>query len=180
MRIVHVLGKNLNVWDEAVKDTDICVNGSVTPKALLKTIYSFNARDVIGLIVFVNPITKQTLNLIRKFDDYFCYKKLPIIFISDDITQVFQQLGLKLVNSILYCVDSIEGTISDIDINNIFVTLLAHAGSLYNIESLGKARSTERKTNKQSLIDTYADDTEYVLNMLKSGDSNESEFWRKH
>ena len=88
MKLIYVYAKNLDVFVEAAKDTDCRLNASVNVDYMLSSLSSFNARDVLGLIVFANPMTKKCLKLIKSFDDLFTNR--PIIVINDDAKNLFE------------------------------------------------------------------------------------------
>lgn len=133
MKIVHVYAKNLQMFIDAVKDTDCHLNASSDINYLLGSLQNYNARDVVGLVVFANPMTKKCLELIRKFDNLFVFKRMPIIVINDNATGLKEKGYFKVNNSELYVLNSEENSISDLDICSIFVTLLAYNDSIYDL-----------------------------------------------
>lgn len=130
MKLIYVYAKNLDVFVEAAKDTDCRLNASVNVDYMLSSLSSFNARDVLGLIVFANPMTKKCLKLIKSFDDLFTNR--PIIVINDDAKNLFEA-GYLRVKSDLFLINSEENSISDVDINSAFATILAYQGKLYDL-----------------------------------------------
>lgn len=147
MKIVHVYAKNLDVFIDAVKDTDCRLNASQDIDYLLGSLQNFNARDVMGLIVFANPMTKKCLRLMRKFDELFVFKRMPVIVISDAATELYSRGYFKLKHSDLYLINSEENSISDVEISAIFTTLLATADEIYDLMVCppeNKARRVDR------------------------------------
>lgn len=133
MKIIHVYAKNVQAFVEAAKDTDCRLNASSDLDYMLNSLQNYNARDVMGLVVFANPMTKKCLKLIQAFDELFVFKKMPIIVINDDVAQLRDRGILKVKNSKLFLVTSEENSISDIDMAQIFVTLLTFSDALYDL-----------------------------------------------
>lgn len=166
MKIIHLYANNLDLWADAVSGTDIRLNGSTDLDTLSESILDFNIRDVVGLVVFANPLTKKTLGLIRRFDQLFVYRRLPIVLISDNITEAWGSIRFKVHNSDLYLLDSEENTISDIDIQRVMTTLLASDGNLYDLSACPQGHKKARKPVKEST--ELSDDVRFVLDLLKS------------
>lgn len=133
MKIVHVYAKNLDVFIDAVKDTDCRLNASQDINYLIGSLQNYNARDVMGLIIYANPVTKKCLKLIRRFDELFVFKHMPIIVVSDMATEMYNRGYFKVRNSNLYLINSEEDTISDIEVSAIFTTLLATSDMVYDL-----------------------------------------------
>lgn len=174
MKIVHVYAQNLDVFSDAVKGTDCRLNASVDIDYLIASIQNYNARDVLGLIVFANPMTKKCLRLIKKFDEYFIYQRMPVIVISDDVHELHSQGYLKVKNSTLYLVESEDNSISDIDVDQIFTTLLANSGEVYDLSAC-RAEKTKRQTMPSGfeVEDTMSDSLRELLDSLEGRVTNE-------
>lgn len=135
MKIVHVLAKNMQMFIDAVEGTDCRLNASQDIEYLINSFQNFNARDVLGLVVFANPITKKCIKLVSKFDSLFVFRQMPIILISDNITDVWNQGFFKVENSKVFLVQSEDNSISDVEIRQIFTTLLAFSDSVYDLSA---------------------------------------------
>ena len=136
MRIVHVHSLNIQLFEDAVAGTGCYVNGNINPSKLLHSLQEYNARDVIGLIVFRRHLTKNCLKLIQYFDKLFEFAPRPIIVVCDDAFALHREGKLKVSNSPLYLIDSVDGTISDIDVSRIFTTLSFSVGEPYDLSVL--------------------------------------------
>lgn len=145
MKVVHIYAQNVEVFANAVEGTDCKVNASSRIDDIFSSLYNYNARDVIGLVIFANPFTKKCAKLVRMFDQLFVFSRMPIIIVSDNATEILEGGYLRVENSELIALDSEENTISDTDINRIFATLLIKGTELYDLESCGMQSSvTER------------------------------------
>lgn len=161
--IVHVLSKVLDCWSDAVDGTDIKINGAIDIERLQETFMMFNMREVGGLIIFVNPLTKRVLKLIKDFDSLIMGRRIPVILITDKVFEVMSGIRLNLENVDLYGVESFDNTISDVDISNIFITILARSRAVYDIP----AHKESSKKKKPVSISNYDsdEDVKYVLSM---------------
>ena len=133
MKIVHVYAKNIQMFVDAVEGTDLCLNASVDLDYLLDSLQNFNARDVVGLVLFANPFTRKCVKLIEKFDNFFSFRPMPIILINDQATALYRAGHIKVSNSKLFLIDSEENSIADTELNSIFVTLLTFYDSMYDL-----------------------------------------------
>ncbi len=143
MKIVHVYADNIEMFASAVEDTDLRLNASRDLNYLLSSLQQFNARDVLGLILFANPMTKKCLKLIRKFDDLFVFKRFPIIIISDEASALRDAGYFKVKHSDVYCVDSEDNSISDTELNAIFTTLLVYSDEPYDLSVIPEERKAK-------------------------------------
>lgn len=136
MKIVHVYANNLSVFEKALEGTGCKVNGSRKVEYVKRSLTNFNARDVLGLIVFKRVMTRKTLDLIQTFDNLFVFNPQPIVVICDQANELYNQGKLKVKYSPLFLVDSVEGTISDIDIKQIFTSLACISGDTYDLKGI--------------------------------------------
>ena len=102
------------MFADAVDGTECRLNASQDLDYLVASLQQFNARDVLGLVLFANPLTKKCLKLIRKFDDLFVFQHLPIIIISDEASALKAAGYFKVKNSTVYTLDSEDNSLSDI------------------------------------------------------------------
>lgn len=142
MKIVHVYANNLQIFCDALDGTGCCVNGSQSVEYLMRSISSYNSRDVLGLIVFRKHLTKKILRLIKEFDELFVFTPLPIIVACDDAHALFAEGKLKVSNAPLFLVDSVDGTISDIDLQRILATLSIVSETMYDLNEIGHVGKT--------------------------------------
>lgn len=139
MNIVHVYSHNLELLNQAVDGTQCHLNGSDNVERLTRSLTRYNSRDVMGLIVYPGVhMTKSCLKLIKAFDDLFVFGKLPVIVICDDAVELAQRRIIKVNNSRLFAVNSIEGTVSDVDIHRVFATIATLSGTVYDLAPLGR------------------------------------------
>ena len=146
MKILHVYARNLSIFERALEGTGCRVNGSVDLTYMRRSFANFNARDTMGLVVFKNPMTKKTLKLIKAFDDLFVFSPMPIIVISNQATALYQARQLRVKNSPLFLIDSLEDTISDIDLKRIMATLSCMSGDMYDMSEI-----EERHVRKKAI-----------------------------
>lgn len=133
MKIVHVYAKNLEVFADAVKDTDCRLNASQDINYLLSSLQNYNARDVLGLVLFANPITKKCLRLIKKFDNMFALHPLPVIIVTDNAKEMYNMGYFRTKHSQVFLVESEDNSVSDVEISAIFTTLLAFSDDMYDL-----------------------------------------------
>lgn len=143
MKIVHVYAKNIQMFDDAVKDTECRLNASQDLDYLVASLQQFNARDVLGLILFANPLTKKCLKLIRKFDDLFVFKRLPIVIISDQATALKEAGYFRVKHSDVYVVDSEDNSISDIELKAVFTTMIASTDDIYDLSVIAAEKKVK-------------------------------------
>lgn len=184
MKIVHVYAKNIQMFADAVEGTDCRLNASQDLDYLVASLQQFNARDVLGLVLFANPMTKKCLKLIRKFDDLFVFKRLPIIIISDDATALKEADYFKVRNSDLYVMDSEDNSISDIEMNSIFTTLLVSSDEIYDLSVVPAERKIKEYARNHGEREQKKMSPQLValLNQLgrsASNDSNHRRPWRR-
>lgn len=137
MKIVHLYAKNLDIFTPDKNDVGWSINASTKVSDIIDSLYNFNVRNVLGLVVFANPITKNCLRLIKAFDSLFVFDKLPIVVISDNASELVADGTIKVKNSRLFALDSEENTISDIDVRRVFSTLLICNSEIYDLEPCG-------------------------------------------
>lgn len=143
MKIVHLYAQNLEIFNDALEATGCRVNGSANLDYLIKSLPNYNAREVMGLVVFRQHMTKKTLKLIKAFDELFVFSPLPIIVIADDASELYAHGKLKVRNSPLFLIDSEDGTISDIDLRRIFTTLCCMSDTMYDLSSIETAKQAQ-------------------------------------
>ena len=140
MKIVHVHSKNLQIFEDAVKDVGCYINGSTSARDVRNTLLLYNVRDVLGLIVFRKNLTVGCLKLIKEFDSIFEFSPRPIIVVCDDAKALFAEKKISVKHAPLYLVDSVGGTISDTDVNKIFTTLCCESGAIYDFSCIPDIR----------------------------------------
>lgn len=174
MKIAHVYAKNLQIFTEALESTGCRVNGSQDVDYMLKSLANYNARDVMGLIVFRQHMTKKLLQLVTEFDSLFIFNPLPIVIVCDDAEELYAEGLVKVKNCPLFCVNSIEGTISDVDLQRIFTTLSVMSGSMYDLSAFETGKQQQRAADgtpvKSAAPDALlADEVLSELESLKKG-----------
>lgn len=169
MKIIHVYAKNLQIFIDAVDGTDYHLNASRNIDYLINSLSSFNPRDILGLIMFANPITKKCLKLVRRFDDYNYFSSRPIILISDNIQEVWNAGYFKVRHSKVYLVQSIENSISDVDLARIFTTIIASSDLCYDFSicpALNKNPEQTKINDRMEMSQSLKD----LLDTLEGGD----------
>lgn len=159
MKIVHLCANNLQIFEDALEGTGCKVCGTRKPSDARKAFAMYNARDVMGLVVYRQYLTKRLLSLIRAFDDMFVFDPKPIVLVCDDAEELCKTKVVKTKNSPLFAVNSVDGTISDIDICQIFTTLSCLSNEMYDLSEIGcvaegrrSAVSGEQETQSASLL----------------------------
>ena len=161
MKIAHVYAQNLEIFGDALEATGCRINGSKSLDYLIKSLPNYNARDVMGLVVFRQHMTKKTLKLIKTFDELFVFSPLPIIVICDDAEELYAEKRLVVKNSPLFLINSIEGTISDIDVRRIFTTLSCMSDTMYDLSAIDfgkRSKTVELSKESKERSGTLADE----------------------
>lgn len=140
MKIVHIYANNIQMFADAIEGTECRLNASQDLNYLIASLQQFNARDVLGLVIFANPLTKKCIKLIRRFDDLFVFKRLPIIIISDQAIALSEAGYFKARNSDVFVLDSEDNSISDIELNAVFTTLIASTDEIYDLSVIPAER----------------------------------------
>ena len=162
MKIVHIFTQNIEPFADAVNgvsSSGIHLNATGDIDYLIKSLVAFSFRDVLGLVVFANPIRKKTLELVKRFDTLNRFTHRPIILISDNIQEVWNAGYFKVKYSSVYLLKSEDNSISDIDISRIFTTLVALSDTIYDLSGTVfgtrnvKKGITEEPTMSDSLRD---------------------------
>lgn len=176
MKIVHVYTQNVQMFADAVEGTDCKLNASQDLDYLISSLQQFNARDVLGLILFANPLTKKCLRLIKKFDDLFVFKRFPIVIISDEATALKEAGYFRVKHSDVYCVDSEDNSISDIELNAIFTTLLIYSDEPYDLSVIPEERKAKEfaRTHGEMHEPTMSPQLAELLKTIERGESDES------
>lgn len=168
MKIVHVYAKNIQMFVDAIEGTDLRLNASQDLDYLVSSLQQFNARDILGLVIFANPMTKKCLTLIKKFDSLFVFRRFPIIIISDEASALRDAGYFRVRHSDVYCVDSEDNSISDIEMNAIFTTLLTHSDELYDLSVIPDERRSKEfvRTHGEAKRATMSPQLVQLLNQL--------------
>lgn len=136
MNIVHVYSQNLELLNPMVEGTQCHLNGSDDIERLAKSFSRYNARDVMGLIVHSGKFfTRRQAGLIAEFDRLFEFRHLPIILACDEAKDLVASGIVRVKNSRLFPVASVEGTLSDIDLDRIFATIAICSGEIYHLQN---------------------------------------------
>lgn len=143
MKIIHVYAQNLKIFEDALDGTGCRINGARDMRFLQKSFSNFNARDVMGLIVFRRYMTKKTLRMIQAFDELFVFAPVPIIIVCDDATALCKSKKVKTKYAPLFAVDSVDGTISDIDINKMLTTLCCFSNEMFDMSGVRVTRRAD-------------------------------------
>lgn len=175
MKIVHVYAKNIQMFVDAIEGTDLRLNASQDLDYLVSSLQQFNARDILGLVIFANPMTKKCLTLIKKFDSLFVFRRFPIIIISDEASALRDAGYFRVRYSDVYCVDSEDNSISDIEMNAIFTTLLTHSDELYDLSVIPDERKNKEfvRTHGEAKHATMSPQLVQLLNQLGRSASDE-------
>lgn len=168
---MHVYAENMQMFIDAVQGTDCRLNGSNDIDYMIKSLQKFNARDVLGLIVFANPMTKKCLKLISAFDDLFMFKPMPVIIVNDNAEQLYAEGHFKLKNHKLFLINSEENSISDIELNLMFVTLVGYSAQLYDLSRCPREKKEITEAAKTPMSDFEM--SEQLDSLLKTLDRGE-------
>lgn len=152
MKIVHVYAKNIDMFVQAVKDTDIKLNASQDLNYLISSLQEFNARDVLGLIIFANPFTRKCVKLIQKFDQLYMFSPMPIIVVNNNASDLKARGYLRVKNSKLYILNCEDNSLSDIELSSIFTTLVAFSGEIYDLSIIPAENAKHNKVENKLQI----------------------------
>ena len=157
MKITHVCSRNLEIFDSIVKGSGYYVSGMTEPEELKKAISSYNAGDVLGLIVHTGTLTKHHISLIKYFDDLFLYAPRPIILLCDNATTIAPKIASKLKSCSVHPRDTVEGTVSDADLDNAFTTLCCTTLPVYDLSVVEKPihKENEKQEFSGSPLDLF-------------------------
>lgn len=169
MKIVHLCAENLQVFEDALEGTGCKICGARNPKDVRRALSHYNARDVMGLIVYKQHLTRRLLDLIHFFDELFVFDPKPVLLVCDDAEELCTDRIVTTKNSPLFALNSVDGTISDIDLCRIFTTLSCLSSEMYDLSCVSTgtdapASLLERTEKTQStslladeIIRTYAE-----------------------
>lgn len=152
MKVVHVYSRHLKIFEDALADTGCCMNGTKDLNYLMKSLPNFNARDVLGLVIFRQHLTKKTLRLVRTFDELFVFNPRPIIVMCDEATELYSTRVLKVKSSPLFLVNTLSGTVSDVELRRVFTTLVCMSSEMYNVRSVEQVHGIGDKGDNVSVI----------------------------
>lgn len=153
MKILHVLSSNLDIFSRAVEGTACRINGSCDIKYLAKSLQDFNARDVLGLVVFKQFLTKKMVKMVEQFDELLQFNPKPIVIICDNATALYAAGALRVRNSPLFLVDSIEGTMSDTDLRRIMATVCCLSDDIYDLSGIPSLIKNSEKSKSDANCD---------------------------
>lgn len=182
MKIIHVYAKNVQMFADAINGTDCKLNASKDINYMLNSLQNFNARDVVGLIVFANPLTKKCVQLVHKFDQLHTFKKMPIVIINDSAVEICSEGIFKVKNSKLFALDSEDNSISDLDMSTVFTTILGYSSSIYDLSSCrgekknsinahaGGAKELQMTEELSGLLNYLNGGNKYAVGTTKEGE----------
>lgn len=181
MKIVHVYAKNIQMFEDAISGTECRLNASQDLDYLVSSLQQFNARDVLGLILFANPLTKKCLKLIRRFDDLFVFRRLPIVIISDQAVALSEAGYFRAKHSDVYVVDSEDNSISDIELNAVLTTMIASTDEIYDLSVIPAERKIKEFARTHGEIEDKRMSPQLVdlLKRIGRGASDESDSERR-
>ena len=157
MQIVHIHTGNLGIFENALEGTGCHINGSRDANYMIKSLSNYNRRDVLGLIVFRKHLTRKVLKLIYDFDRMFVFNPPPIVVICEDAQQLYDEQRLRVKHSPLFLINSLDGTISDVDLRRVFATLSIVSDPIYDLTAVEerhkpRVKTLEEKTKEATLL----------------------------
>lgn len=160
--------KNVQMFIDAVDGTNIKLNASENIDYLSSSFQNYNARDVLGLVIFANPVTKKCLRLAKKFDNLNVLHPMPIVVVSDNATGLYAKGYFHARHSKVYLVNSEENAISDVDLDRIFTTLIVSSGDPYDLSVVPAERKAKTKPTGISLMQVkMSDELALLLDKLE-------------
>lgn len=158
MKIVHLLAKNLEIWDSYMNNTDCFVNAYVDLAELKDSIIKFNSRDVLGFILYPDSISSDILDFLEYIDKAFSFRRIPVIIIVSTADKSIQALQKHYDSLDIYMLNDEDKSISDVDINNSILFLLAANDAVYTIVEEKKIKkildvNTELTANAKFVLD---------------------------
>ena len=95
MKIIHLLANNIKIWAEYLDKTEYYVNAFTTIDDLEESIIKFNARDVLGFILYPSSLNTAFLNFLSRIDKKYV-TSIPVILItSPEDDKTLQSLANK-------------------------------------------------------------------------------------
>ena len=166
MKIIHLLANNIKIWAEYLDKTEYYVNAFTTIDDLEESIIKFNARDVLGFILYPSSLNTAFLNFLSRIDKMYV-TSIPVILItSPEEDKTLQSLANKCTLLDIYNIVSEDNSISDIDINNSITLLLAANDAIYPLYDV-----------KQKRISIHAkelpEEAKFVIDLLRKDDISE-------
>jgi len=70
------------------------------------------------------------------FDELFELNPRPIIVMCDEANELYATKVLRVRRSPLFLIDTLSGTISDVELKRTFTTLVCLSGETYNLKSI--------------------------------------------
>ena len=153
MKILHVFSRNLDIFSEAVEGTSCRINGSCDITYLSRSLQDYNARDVLGLVIFVKTLTKKLVKLISQFDELFFFNPKPIVVACENAEALYAASAFSVHNSPLFLVNTVDGTISDTDLRQIMATVCCLSGDIYDLSSLGSLIKSKLVEQESESVD---------------------------
>ena len=153
MKILHVFSRNLDIFSEAVEGTSCRINGSCDITYLSRSLQDYNARDVLGLVIFVKTLTKKLVKLISQFDELFFFNPKPIVVACENAEALYAASAFSVHNSPLFLVNTVDGTISDTDLRQIMATVCCLSGDIYDLSSLGSLIKSKLVEQEMESVD---------------------------
>lgn len=163
MKIVHVCAKNLQLFEDIIAGTGYKINGFQSAVQLESTLSRFNARDVLGLVIYQKHMTKGSLHLMRTFDAMFTFAPKPIIIVCDDAKEISKTKMFSMHHCTIYPLNSVDGTISDKDLNRIFTTLACLGDDMYDLSAI-----EQKNPESSDSTDTQSDGPVYIMDELEN------------
>lgn len=165
MKVIHLLANNIRVWADFLNKTEYYVNAYTSVKELEKSIVRFNARDVLGFILYPDFISEEFVRFLDRISESYM-TKMPVIIITEPNEKFISQLSGRYPTLDIYHVEAEDNTISDLDIKNSIVLLLAYNDNIYPVFDVRPKRISLRNEG-------IPDEAKYVLDILRKGDIHE-------
>lgn len=143
---MHIHTGNLEIFEKALEGTGCHINGSRDANYMIKSLANYNRRDVVGLVVYRKHLTRKVLKLIHDFDRMFVFNPPPIVVICDDAQQLYGERKLRVKHSPLFLINSLEGTISDVDVRRVLATITMWSEPLYDLEAVEEKHKPRART----------------------------------
>lgn len=165
MKIIHLLANNIKIWAEYLDGTEYYVNAYTNIEDLETSIVNFNARDVLGFILYPSNISTSFLEFLDRIDKKFV-TKITVILVTHQNDKGLQYISgrYKLLN--IYNIISEDNSISDVDINNAIILLLASNDAIYPLYDAKPKRISLRPKE-------LPEEAKFVIELLRKGDLNE-------
>lgn len=167
MKIIHLLANNIKVWSSFLQKTEYHVNAYTDLGGLNKSLIQYNARDILGFILFPDNMDESVWKFLKRIDRMYQFRKMPVILISNNTDSEVVSTKKDFTSLEIYSIVAEDNSISDLDINNSILLLLALNDCVYPV--LDRNRSNKQIESEVHL----SGEARFLLGLLRKGEFDE-------